>query len=295
MFFNTLHRLRGYNLLELLVAMAIVSALILLFNQIVSSASITTRLSQTRIDAVTQAQQVMDRMMLDFAQMPIRKDIDYRFAKASGNDSFSFYSATDGLYPSTASVSSTTSRTLSIIGYKIATATVGSGTGPVLMRGARQLDWASNGPACSAMCYTLVDGTGGQTQKLEDGSSNTLPSVNSTASNYQVLGDLIFRMEICFLVSTSSTAASVLQTTLPDNISKLSAIVVAVAVLDEKSRYGITDYSKLISAFGDAEDGKDILSVWSPVLSNSGFASKAGVSPRAAQTVRIFQRYFYLK
>jgi len=257
----------------------------------------TTQLSQMRIDAVTQSQMVMDRMMFDFAQMPLRKDVDYMFTKVSGNgnDSISFYSATDGLYPDTAMQTNTTSRMVSVIGYKIGSEAVGNGTIPVLERGARQLDWDTNGPAGSPMCYTLIDGTGGQIQKLDKDANNTLPAVDSKGSNYQVFGDQVFRMEICYLVATSSTAAPVLQTTLPSSISALSAIVVGIGVLDQKNRAGITDYSKLISALPDAQDGKDILSVWTPILTSSDFANKADIPQHAAQSVQIFQRYFYLK
>jgi hypothetical protein len=101
-------------------------------------------------------------------------------------------------------------------------------------------------------------------------------------------------METCYLVNTSGTSSSRLQSTLPANIRQLSAVVVAIAVLDKTSRAIVKDYSKLISTLPDAEDGKDILSLWGPIVNNPGFAQKAGIPVHAAQAVRIYQRYYYL-
>lgn len=284
---------RGFSLLELLVAIAIVGVLIALMNFVISSALMTTTLSQKNIDAVNQAQLVMNRMALDIALMPVRPDIDYVFSKKYLNDSLSFYSTTEGYYPSNDSKATPIPRMLSVIGYRLNEVSSGSGKIPVLERGARQLDWTSGGPASGAMCYTLVNSTGGQIQKLDTDPNNVLPQVGD--SNYQVFGDQVFRMEMCYLVSTSSTSAPVLQTTLPSNISKLSAVIIGIGVMDSKSRALVHDYSKLISAFPDAEDGKDLLTLWSPILNSADFAKRAGIPVQAAQSVRVFQRYLYIK
>jgi prepilin-type N-terminal cleavage/methylation domain-containing protein len=280
---------RGFTLVEILVALAIVL------------------LSQKNMDALGQAQLVFDRMGFDFTQMPVRDDIDYGFSKSAGNDSLSFYSATEGLYP--APSSTLLPRTISVIGYRIAN-DPSNNNAPVLQRGARQLDWSANGPAGEVMRFTLADSvTGQRVQKLDSSTANnTLPLVDpasSGTSNYQIFADQVFRMEICYLIKGDPSLGTqpVLQTTPPAKLSSLSAIVVAIAVLDSKSRVIVTDYTKLIAALDDPQDadlqaGKDILALWSATVNSANgvnFAQKAGIPVQAAQNVRIFQRYFYLE
>lgn len=303
---------RAFTLLEMLVAVAIVAVLVILVNQIIGSASTTTMVSQKKMDATSQAQQVLDRMAFDFAQMPQRTDIDYGFSKAplptdsdygsltvGRNDTFSFYSSTEGLYPATSGTASTP-RNLSIIGYRITTDPAHN-SAPRLERGARQLDWTAGGAAGETIHYVVVDGTGGQSQTL-DGAlpKSTLPLVDPTASgtsNYQAFSDQVFRLEICYLVKGDPSLGTQpkLQTTLPTNLTSLLAVVVAIGVLDARSRILVTDYSKLIAALSDAKDGQDILAVWTPILNSPDFLVKTNLPPPAAQSVRIFQRYFYLE
>jgi len=298
MFSPVCPRRRAFTLVEMLVALAIVGILVVMINQIMGSASATTMRSQKNLDAASEAQFILDRMAIDFGQMPLRSDVDYEFADAPlGSGTIAFYSTVDGLASGSAETTAT-ARTLSVVGYKMVTDPV---VGPVLERGARQLDWSGGGLA-GPMQFTMINGTGGQIQAMKASSASTLPPVDplTGGSNYQIFGDQIFRFDLCYLVTVSATAPNVsattqLQTTAPASISNLSAIVVGIAVLDTQSRSMVSDYTKLALALPNPQPGKDILAVWTPALNDPNFPKNAGIPSRAAQAVRIFQRYFYLR
>src|SRR5438874_3619986 len=107
---------RGYRaaftLVELSVTMGVLVLLVLLFTQLFNSAATVTILGYKKMDADSEARQVLDRMTFDFAQMVKRSDVDY-FLKASGtasdcgacgpqtggNDQAAFFSTVPGYYP----------------------------------------------------------------------------------------------------------------------------------------------------------------------------------------------------
>src|SRR5438874_7085166 len=111
---------RGYRaaftLVELSVTMGVLVLLVLLFTQLFNSAATVTILGYKKMDADSEARQVLDRMTFDFAQMVKRPDVDY-YLKCDGcppagsvidcgacglqpgNDQAAFYSTVPGYYP----------------------------------------------------------------------------------------------------------------------------------------------------------------------------------------------------
>src|SRR4029079_19396696 len=100
----------AFTLVELMVTMAVLALLVLFVSSLVNSAATITTLGNKRMDADTQARQLLDRMAVDFSQMVKRDDVDF-FAKGTvaprtgggtmpGNDQIAFYSAVSGYYPS---------------------------------------------------------------------------------------------------------------------------------------------------------------------------------------------------
>src|SRR5947209_17420518 len=114
----------AFTLAELLVSIIVLALLVLFVSSLVNSAATITTLGNKRMDADTQARQLLDRMAIDFAQMVKRDDVDF-FAKGTvapksvggamtGNDQIAFYSAVPGYYPSTGSQSP-----VSLVAYRI--------------------------------------------------------------------------------------------------------------------------------------------------------------------------------
>ena len=92
----------GFTLAELLVTMSVLVLLVFLFTQLLNSAATTMTLGNKRMDADSQARQLLDRMAIDFDQMLKRTDVSY-YVKTTGNtetgnDQIAFFSAVPGYY-----------------------------------------------------------------------------------------------------------------------------------------------------------------------------------------------------
>jgi len=113
------------------------------------------------------------------------------------------------------------------------------------------------------------------------------PSVN--ALDYDVLAEGVLRMEFGYLTKKGQLVSN--QTIL--NSKDVSAVVVAVAVLDSGSRKMLTDtqIKALATALSDplTPGSNDLISGWESALASSGLA------PQAVQNVRFFQRYYYVR
>src|SRR6266516_5462042 len=109
----------GFTIAELLVSVFVVTIIILMVAQLMTSATAITRTGSKHIDTDTQARVVLDRMAVDFAQMLKRTDVDYYVKQRSGynghgnghgwgqgkngdkgSDQIAFFSAVPGYYPS---------------------------------------------------------------------------------------------------------------------------------------------------------------------------------------------------
>src|SRR5919108_2973836 len=67
----------GFTLGELLVSVGVLVLLVFLATQLINSATTVAILGHKRMDADSEARQVLDRMTIDFAQMVKRTDMDY--------------------------------------------------------------------------------------------------------------------------------------------------------------------------------------------------------------------------
>src|SRR5476651_54224 len=72
----------AFTLVELLVAIAVLSIILVVAAKILSTTSTLTTVNNKHMDANDQARMVFDRMADDFARMVRRRDVDYIFWKA---------------------------------------------------------------------------------------------------------------------------------------------------------------------------------------------------------------------
>ena len=104
-------RVDAFTFAEILVTISVLVLLVVLFMQLLNSATTITTLGHKQMDADSQARQLLDRMAIDVAQMVKRSDVDY-YVKSSasaplrrvlqpGNDQIAFYSNVPGYYPTT--------------------------------------------------------------------------------------------------------------------------------------------------------------------------------------------------
>src|SRR5205823_12596108 len=90
-------RSRGFTLAEMLISVILLAFLVLFVSRLVNSAATITTLGNKRMDADSQARQVLDRMAVDLRQMLKRNDLDYYLKEPTnlepGNDRLAFFSA----------------------------------------------------------------------------------------------------------------------------------------------------------------------------------------------------------
>jgi hypothetical protein len=290
--------------MELLVSVAVLVMLILLMMQLFSSATATATLSRKDIDVDEAARLVFDRMGSDLARMVRRADVNYIFCKntsagsSGSNDAMFFYSEGPGyLDPSASSSTSGSASTIALLGYRINPNNPYYPNTPVLERLGENLTWGgapdTTGTYPGAMVFLPATLAGNWPNVF-----GAPPYLSQTTEHYQVLSDVVFRMEFCFLlksgtysiaggtVVTGTTGYSNEPTAIsgtsaqyvtgnyftgqfsPDFAGNvygfppdLAAIVVTVAVLDNNSRKLIPTGSlnTLGAAFSDSLSGNTAL------------------------------------
>jgi len=304
---------RAFTLVEMLVSIGLLAFLVLFVSRLVDNAATITTVGNKRMDADSQARQLLDRMALDFSQMLKRNDVSY-YIKAgdsivsmSGgvdvNDRMAFFCANPG-YTNQAGFNSNTS----LVAYRINN---------------------NNAPASSAF-YNRVERMG-KGLTLNGASATRVPllflnsvspptttiaaiwpaAANSTTidSDYNVIGPSVFRLEYYFLTSasppalvaypTSSFKVPALDWSTVDkiNIKDVSAIVVAIAAIDSKSRVLLStaQFATLKGKLVDFTPGwvqGQLLSTWQNALNTD--AQIAAMPRPAIQNIRLYERYFYL-
>ncbi len=283
---------RGFTILELLVAVAVLVLLVLMVAQLVQSGSAVIAGSRKSLDADAQAREVFGRMAMDLAQMPKRADLDAIFSGQPGNKKMFFYSEAPGF-----SSSANQLGTLSLIGYRIGTNATESG----FQRLGKGLDWAG---ADSAIFLTYANATNAATVQPGStipgawpGAVGAAPDYDGIDSDYHTLAPGVFRFEYCFQKKDGTYSLSRDPT---NGFRDVSAIVVSLAVLDGESKKIAPDTSKLAAALPGPTAANLAANVmpgelWQNTVNDSAaFATSAGIPQSAAARVRIYQRAFPL-
>ena len=311
---NTRH---AFTLLELLASMAVLALLVLLFARLLSSAATITTLGHKRMDADSQARQLLDRMAADFDQMLKRTDVSYYIkagstgAAMTGNDRVAFFSTVPGYlswnpnqqgYPSN----------IAVTAYRV-NALAGSPSYNRMERMGKGLNL--NGAYPGAITPIVF---------LDSTASTTITSIWSSAtsatavdSDYEVIGPQVFRFEYYFLLTPDPTTGlprgfsegSQWTNTNTFLIKDVAAIVADIAVIDPRSKAFLTtsNMEKLAGTNGQTSPLVDyaaamvpgqLLSTWQTALNGiidpNSPTFDSSMPPQAIQGVRLYERYFYL-
>jgi hypothetical protein len=307
----------------LLVSVLVLTIIIFMVAQLMSSATAISGTGNKHIDTDTQVRTVFDRMATDFGRMLKRSDIDYwlkqqgaryypghsfghsqgkgrKPAKTQqGSDQIAFYSQVPGYYPSSGSQSP-----ISLVAYRVNTTTY-------------QMERMGIG--------LLWNGVSNPTQGPTNPNYNSpivfLPltldqawpaATNTNADpNYETIGPGVFRFEYYYLMKTgdltdnpwnTDTTLAPLHTeaNFPQDVE---AIAVTIAVIDPASRSLLSTQNliDLTDAMNDfqTQRGKGpvktgvIEAQWNSVVTDA--ATNGWIPPAAAKAIRIYNRYFDLR
>ena len=286
----------GFTLVEILVSIAVLALLVAFVGRLMSSATIIASQSGKRVDSDSQARAIFDRMTADFSSMIRRQDVDYLFAKQAGNDTIFFFSEAPKYFDS--SVSDPAKSSLALVGYRV-------NSSSQLERLSRGLTWDGQvGPSPAPGSIVFLTPSGSSTPVAGSTIAGNWASAVGTAANnyndgagsdYHIIGDQVYRLEISFIQSDGTISTSV---TSYNGLQNVSAIIVALALLDNNSRLISTPSGQITSTVGipmvnalpDSVAGTAPLQTWQA----SSYLTTSGLPQTAASQLRIYERTFYL-
>jgi len=292
----------GFTLAELLVSIGVLVVLVLLFTQLINGAATVTILGHKRMDADSEARQVLDRMAIDFARMMKRTDVDYYVKLANQqqqrNDQIAFYSAVPGYYPSSGAPSP-----VSLVAYRV-NSSPASPSYNKMERLGKGLVWNGAFPTDTPVVFLPFTISNTWCQATISGT----PSATCTGTpdpSYEVIGPDVFRFEYYYLLNNGALSDSPCLdangcSTL--NIRDVAAIVVDIAVIDSRSKLLLNPQQ--IGTLNGNSSTTNFLTDWSQDLNRPGKLlqqwqnrlNRITTLPRgqAVAGVRLYERYFYL-
>ncbi len=319
----------GFTLAEMLVSIGLLALLVLFVAQLVKSAATITTLGHKRMDADSQARQLFDRMAVDFNQMLKRNDVSYWVKTVTniepGNDQIAFFSAVPGSNSVVTSNCSTNptgcwasiNSQFSLVAYRVNNDPTSAfynkfermGKGLALNGG------NSTDPGGRPMLF--LDSTTYATATLTIGPcpgaifpcpGGLWPAATSATtadSDYELAGPHVFRFEYYYLLPDGTLSAGPWTGAASDDmipvstgtpaLKDISAIVVAIGVIDPKSRAllnnpQMTALIGLLPDYSATMGAGQLLRTWQNALNGASSVPRA-----ATQNVRLYERYFYFK
>jgi len=301
----------GFTILEMLVAMAVLALLVVLVAQLTNGATLTITGNRKHMDADSQARTVLDRMAIDIGRMVKRSDVDCIVKGANtddpaipatmpGNDAIFFFSEAPGYSPD---LTSKQRSPVTLAGYRV--------NAHALERLGQALGW-ENVAAPDAKSMTFLTYAAGSTIPVAGSSIGTKWGVSvgnspnytdGTSDDFQPIGEQVFRFEYCYLLKNGdfSLTPFIAPHTSANGLQDVSAIVVAIAILDSTSRKITSDLTGLPSSLPDvtaanlsASPPTLMAEAWKNAINSPSFAATGGIPQPAASQVRVYQRFFYL-
>jgi len=278
----------AFTLVEVLVAIAVLSLLVLFVMRLFDSAVVLIASRNKRMDVEGQARPLLDRFVVDFGQMVKRSDVDYYFKSSAnsqikdpatdptGNDQIAFYSMVPGYYPSAGSPSP-----ISLISYRV-------NAQLNCERMAKGLAWSGVVSSDSPMVFLPLTIA-----------TCWPPATNSNPdSDFELVAPNIFRFEYFYLLKSGNFSDTPWDASAGHNsangLQDVSAICVAIASIDPKSRMLLSDVQLRTLAIGmddfvSSVEAEALPTQWQTVLNNTKDMPRLAI-----QGIKIYQRFFQL-
>ncbi len=257
----------GFTLIELIVAMVILSIILVLSLQLTGFATDSVRVSESRVFNDSAARRVFDQIGNDLSQMVVRGDARIEFESKAGNDQFSFLAAMPGL-----TATDPGNRPVSLITYAIAS---DAEEGERLLRGSR-----GHGYADSGSDSLILD------------PDKPFPAISQ--GNIDPISKNILRMEVEYLVEKTGKVEKVILP--PDKLDDLRGVVISLVTVDDRSRRAIkvSRQKTVADEFGDAVTTKSTLDAWTEKRNALAVAGIPDIPKEALKNIRCYQRTFLI-
>ncbi len=281
----------AFTLAEMLVAVSVLSLLVLLISQLFNNAAALTTTGSRRMDADSQTRPLFERMALDFSQVIKRSDVSYYLKTEAtpmiGNDLAGFYSTVQGYYPTTPSP-------ISVVAYRVNSDSSNSLAYNCLERMGKGLDWNGASATNTPLVFRPLTLHGAWPSVA---SSSAYDDTDPAKRTYEIIGPQVFRFEYYYLEKATGNlvAHPAAWTSLPAvAIKDAAAIVVAIAVIDQKSKVLLSNsqIATIIAGLPDCSPGLrpgELLAQWQSFLDNLTTLPRPAVSG-----IRLYERCFYI-
>ncbi|MEZ0298220.1 MAG: type II secretion system protein J [Candidatus Methylacidiphilales bacterium] len=260
--FRSFTMVAAFTLVELCVALAVFSVLLIMMSQIISTVSQTWLAGAASVDNSTKSRVILGLIERDIETMVLRRDLA-AFVDTSGATACAFYTRCSG---------GTGNRGVSLVQYA---------RGPVsapysLYRYDRGLSYANSTGAADQLTYE-------QTGKLPD----------LTATTMENLADGVLAFEIQFVTAGGDLVRQYARDyTRPSAPANTNAAVISVVILDNGA-YQIAGGTSTLSAAatlftGTPPAGMSYAQMWSQLVDQPGFGS--GLPQTVRSRIRVYQR-----
>lgn len=254
-------RSRGFSLLELLLAMAILSMVLIFLATAVGAVTRTWQSGTARIDNFSKARVILGLLDRDLQSAVLRSDLA-AFVDENGSNACAFYTQISG---------GTGNRRLSLVRYGL----TNTATNSLLQRSDYGLD------------YT--------TATLSLANTNNLPDLTRTVT--QDISDGILRFEWQFVAADGTFQTNYrYDSAIPNSSSNTRAVVISFIALDDRAlkiAYQTGTLTNLLGKFaGQPAAGQTYGAYWNTGLRAANFA--ANLPGPLSGGVRVFERHYSL-
>jgi prepilin-type N-terminal cleavage/methylation domain-containing protein len=257
---------RAFTLVELLVAVAVMTLILAMFSQMLGSVSNIWAQVKGGVDNYTAARGILDSLQVDLSRAVIRRDLG-AFCDSGGNSQLAFYTERAGLD------APATDRQLQLVSYSVQPIVSGSSnTTMTLQRSALQIAW--------------TDAT-----SLSFGTTNALPQLGNPATDDENAAQGILAMAVNFHNVDGSFSSTF-------TFGNSQAVTVSLVVLSGRANQLLSASqktgleTKFTNAAANASSSASVESLWNQVLDDTG--SWQGYPQGTAGDIHVFSRTYWL-
>lgn len=259
-------KVQGFTLVELLVAVAIMTMILAIFSQMLGSVSTIWSQVKGGVDNYTAARGILDDLQVDLSRAVIRRDLG-AFCDKDGSPGLSFYTERAGLD------APTTDRQLQLVSYSVQSTMSGSSnTTMTLQRSALQIAWDN----ASALSF---------------GTTNALPETDSPSANEESAAQGILGLTVKFINADGS-----LNNTFTYGSSQ--AVTVSLAVVAGRTNQQLSAAQKMTletlftNKATSASSTVSVESLWNELLDDHSSWTNYPVG--TAGNIHVFSRTYWL-
>jgi prepilin-type N-terminal cleavage/methylation domain-containing protein len=284
---------RGFTLVEVLVAIAVLALLVALMGQLFINTTAASSISSNHMESDARVRLLFERMAADFSHILKRTDIDYYLKSPTylqtgpANDQMAFFSEVAGY----SDVSGVQQNSVTLVAYRVNN----TGSAPCIERLGKALSWSGGSAGIYPVAFLPI------TIPATWPAATTTPTSAGTSdpaydADYETLVPNAFRFEYYYLLHSGVLSATPWDTTAGhtslNGLADVAGIGVVVAVTDHKSTPLVSTASLQSLAKNLADFSTSITSVGALQQSWQGTVTASTLPAAVRNGIRVYEQVF---